>query len=199
MADVEQLRALDEERPLLGEARLERRQVHFGGIGFDLAEVGIERGFEREVRAEPHLDVGADASLDVLAIIERVAGITIAVDGGAAGDIWRRLDTARRDDAVDPADVAEARRPRAHGARNQDPVIGFVERRPEAIEIQAPHAVGLGVESQLRKRNPQLRGPPIARHMRFGSPHRVVSRCRTNPPGPRRDSDRCGRLRRSRR
>ena len=43
MADVEELRAFEEERPLLGEPRLERREVDFGGIGFDLTEVGIDR------------------------------------------------------------------------------------------------------------------------------------------------------------
>ena len=63
MADVEQLRALEKERPLLREARLERRQVDLGGIGFDLAEVRIDRGLEREVRTKTHLDVGADAAL----------------------------------------------------------------------------------------------------------------------------------------
>jgi hypothetical protein len=94
--------------PLLRKTRLEGGQVHFGRIGFDLAEVRVQRRFERQVRAQPHLDVGADASLEVLAVVERVAGIAIAADGRSAGDIRRRLDAARRDDTVDAADIAEA-------------------------------------------------------------------------------------------
>ena len=156
-----------------GKARLEGGQVDFRRIGFDLAEVRVDRGFERQVRAEAHLDVGADAALQVRAVVERVAAIAIAVDGRSAGDVRQRLDAARRDDAVDAADVAEARRPGAHGARNQDPVVGFVERRPEAIQVEAPGLVGARVEAQLRERNPQLGGPLIARHVGLGAPHRV--------------------------
>ena len=109
----------------------------------------------------------------VLAVVERIAEIAIAVDGRSAGDVRQRLDAARRNDAVDAADITEARRPGAHGARNQDPVVGFVQRRPEAIEVQAPGLLGSRVEAQLRERNPQLGGPLIARDVRFGAPHRV--------------------------
>ena len=39
--------AFDEERPPLGEERLEAAQVHDGGIRFDLAEIRIHRRGER--------------------------------------------------------------------------------------------------------------------------------------------------------
>ena len=43
--------ALDEERPPLGEERLEAAQVHDRRIGLDLAEVGIHRRGQRDARA----------------------------------------------------------------------------------------------------------------------------------------------------
>ena len=48
-AEIERAGAGDEERPLLREERLERREIHNRRIGFDLTEVGINRRVEREV------------------------------------------------------------------------------------------------------------------------------------------------------
>src|SRR5690606_30027423 len=51
----EDLVAFDEERPLLLEHRLERGEVHLGGIRLDLAEVRVDGGVEGEVAAEADL------------------------------------------------------------------------------------------------------------------------------------------------
>src|SRR5205085_11152408 len=61
-------RALDEERPLLPEKRLERREVEHRRIGLDLAEVRIDRGVEREVRGDAVLQAATDG--DVLRAAE---------------------------------------------------------------------------------------------------------------------------------
>ena len=41
---LENVDAFEKERPLLGEKRLERRQVHLGRVCLDLSEVRIHRG-----------------------------------------------------------------------------------------------------------------------------------------------------------
>ena len=56
---AEDVRPLDEERALLLEERLERGQVDDRRIDFDLAEVGIDRAVERQVAADPVLEVDA--------------------------------------------------------------------------------------------------------------------------------------------
>ena len=94
VADVEERRALEEERPPLGEAGLERGQVHFGRVGFHLAEVGVDGRFEREVGPEAHLDVGAEAADQVRPVGERVAGRRLGIAGGGAGDVGRDLEAA---------------------------------------------------------------------------------------------------------
>ena len=69
----EQLVALDEERAPLVEDRLERREVHDRRIRFDLAEVGIDRRVQREVRPEPVLEIAAGAPADL--VVERISRV----------------------------------------------------------------------------------------------------------------------------
>ena len=64
----------------------------------------------------------------------------------AAGDVRQQLDPPRRHDAGDAAQVAEARRPGALGARHDHPVVLFVERRTEALDVQAPDLLGLALK-----------------------------------------------------
>ena len=42
VADAEELIVFEEKRPLLGKPRFERGEIDLRGIGFDLAEVGID-------------------------------------------------------------------------------------------------------------------------------------------------------------
>ena len=56
-------RSFDEERPPLGEERLERVEVDDGRVGLDLAEVRVDRGRQRQARGQRVLEVGADRAL----------------------------------------------------------------------------------------------------------------------------------------
>ena len=62
LADLEQLRVLEKERPLLGEEQREAGQVDLLLVGFDLGEVGVDRGIERQVGPHPPLRVEPDAA-----------------------------------------------------------------------------------------------------------------------------------------
>ena len=127
MVDAEELRSLEEERPLLGEPCRERRQVHFGGIGLDLAKVRVEGGFERQVRPQPELHIRAHPARQIPAIVERVGQVAGAIDGGAACYIGKQLDAPRRPDAFDATQVAEARDKNAFGAGHHHPVALLTE------------------------------------------------------------------------
>jgi len=56
-------RALNEEWPPFLEECLEDAEVQHCWIRFDLPEIGVDRGIEREVRREPVLQVGAAGHL----------------------------------------------------------------------------------------------------------------------------------------
>src|SRR6266571_8564110 len=59
--EIEDRRPFDEERPLLGEERLDVTQIHDGGVHLDLPEVGVDRPAEREVAADPDLEIRSRA------------------------------------------------------------------------------------------------------------------------------------------
>ena len=62
----QQARPFGEERTPFGKSCGERRQIDLCGIRFHLAEIGVERGFERETGPEPHLEIGAHAAQAIL-------------------------------------------------------------------------------------------------------------------------------------
>ncbi len=107
------------------------------------------------------------------AVVEWIAPVAIAVHRRPAGDIGKRLDSPRRRDTGNAAELTEPRGPRAHRARDQDPVVLLVERRTEAKQIEAPGLIRARIETQLRKRNPELCGPLIHAGDRFRAPHRI--------------------------
>ena len=78
-----------------------------------------------------------------------------------------------RRQAADAAELAEPRRPGRDRARDRHPVVVFVERRHVAAHVEAPQLVGGVVEAQLRKRNPQLRGPALLGDVGARLPHRI--------------------------
>ena len=63
--EAERAGALDEERPPLGEERLEGIEIDDGRIGFDLAEVRIRRRGQREARRHRVLQVEADRAAGI--------------------------------------------------------------------------------------------------------------------------------------
>src|SRR5262249_16798513 len=91
--EVEDVGALDEERPSLGEVLLKRRQVHVRGVGVDLTEVGIDRRVERKARRQSVLRVHPDTGNLARAVIERRLW-TAGIDALLAGRrVWDELET----------------------------------------------------------------------------------------------------------
>jgi len=80
---VQELLGLD----VVAANRLEHGEVHLGGIGFDLAEIRVDRRFERHVGSEPQFHVRPDSLTQIPAIVEGVSGIAAAVDGRGARDV----------------------------------------------------------------------------------------------------------------
>ena len=103
MVDGEDLRAFQEERPPLGEARLDGGEVHFCGIGLDLPEVGIDRGFEGHVGPEAHLDVASHALGQIPAVVERISRVRGRRASWPPRHVGQKLDPPRRPDARDAA------------------------------------------------------------------------------------------------
>ena len=81
--------------PLLGEERLGGREVDLRRVGLDLAEVGIDRRVEREVRAKARLQIGAGARAEVAALVERVSRIGVVVDASTHPATYGLTSTGR--------------------------------------------------------------------------------------------------------
>jgi hypothetical protein len=86
---AEQLAPLGEEGPALVEEGLERTEVHLGRIGLDLAEIGVHRRVEREVRA--HAQLGVESHAAVPGVIQRVRGGRAGAVRRIAGDVRHEL------------------------------------------------------------------------------------------------------------
>jgi hypothetical protein len=111
--EVVDLEALQEGAPLreegssLGIERFSVGQVDDGRVGLHLSEVGIERGVERQVRAETHLQIGARVCLEVERVHERVRRIAVGRDGRAHRGIGKDLDPPSLLDGADSFQRAE--------------------------------------------------------------------------------------------
>ncbi|MCA9764609.1 MAG: dihydrodipicolinate synthase family protein, partial [Gemmatimonadetes bacterium] len=138
---AEDLGALDEERPLLGERDLEGVEVDDRRIGLDLAEVGVEGGVEGEPGPEPELEVEAGVEPRLAQVGERVAGLEApgAAHRQAGRHERQQLEAepvvARRQ----AAQLAEVRRPAGPVLGHDHPEVVLAGRRHEAVEVDAPH------------------------------------------------------------
>ena len=148
VAEIEDGRAFDEERPLLVEEGLPVTQVHDRGIHFNLTEVGIDGGVQREVRAEPDLGVRAGARVEFGAVIERIPGGRMR-EGRAARHVRHDLAAPRRFDPLDSHEIGEAGHEAAAIARRIDDEVELVLPGDVAAEIDAPHVLALSHEAQL--------------------------------------------------
>jgi hypothetical protein len=152
--ELEERVALDEERAPLLEERLERRQVQHGWIRLDLTEVGIGRPGKGQVRRDGELDVGPHR--EPLVSPEAVAR--------RRRDILRDhvrcdLGPLRSSEAVEPGEVAELRHEAGMGHAVQRPAAllsGALDRAPDG---HPEGDVGRRGVTQLRKRQPEFRGP----------------------------------------
>jgi hypothetical protein len=120
--------ALHEERPLLAEERLEGREIEHAGVRFNLAEVGIDRRVELQVRSHTVLQVGAGGEL-LLAADRRGLELRDVL----RDDVRRRLEAARGLEVVQVGDLAELR---------HEPRLRLAEQRPrDALRIAIEIAV----------------------------------------------------------
>src|SRR5205807_1840136 len=77
VAEIEGVAARDEERPLLLIVRLVRGQIDGRWIDFDLSEIGVDRGIEREARREQILYVRASGHASIRAVMIGISGLGI--------------------------------------------------------------------------------------------------------------------------
>ena len=111
----EEAPALDEEGPPLLEVGLERRQVHDRRVHLHLAEVGVHRAGQREVRRQQVLEVGAHPGVVLARMAEGIGGRDRRVVRRAPDDVREELGLARahgRCGAPRDGGTAAARRPR---------------------------------------------------------------------------------------
>ena len=94
MLKLERARPFDEERPPLREERLERVEVDDRRIGFDLAEVGIRRGREREAGRQRVLQVEPDRAARIGRSLSGLSLDRLRVD--AADGVRQQLELLRR-------------------------------------------------------------------------------------------------------
>src|SRR3989475_4736742 len=97
-AESEIARPLDEKGTTLVEERLERSQVHDRGIHLDLAEVGIDRGVEREIGREQEPRVPTDAAVPPVRLLEGIGRVAHGDVGRTAHDVGEQLRPAGRRD-----------------------------------------------------------------------------------------------------
>src|SRR5690606_19775107 len=152
-AEVEDVAALDEERALLVELRLERREVDDRGVDLDLAEVRIERRVQRQVRREPVLEVEPERGEVVGAVAVRVGERRAVVAGsgrvlGARDAVRQQLEAAAAVDAADAREVAVARDAAAlaPGREGEDGLL--LPARDGPLELHAPHLLGRSGEAE---------------------------------------------------
>ena len=161
--------ALDEERALLFEERLVRREVDHRRIRFDLSEVGIDRGVEREVGREANLCVEPGGG---------VAGGGHARRGGdAAHRVRQELDVPRRPQVLDAVQLPEVVHPaRAVAAGIRFHWILFLEAIDPAPRVQPPDLVILRRIAELIEGDLELGRPRVGFERHLAVPHGVPAR-----------------------
>src|SRR5690606_26040893 len=113
LAEAEDLISFGEEGALLVEARLEGGEVQVGGVHLDLAEVRVHRRVQRDVGAEPVLQVEPQVAAEVPAVVIGVREVHRFIEGhvpelGTGGGEGDQLQAARPLDVRDSLEVTEA-------------------------------------------------------------------------------------------
>ena len=158
VAEVEHLRILDEERPLLGEERLEGGQVQHRRVHFHLAEIGIERRVKREVRGHAVAQVQACVGLRRALRVERRP--TERRDGRRLHHrVRHELERLPRRRNLEANQVPEPRGPACVVLVPERPIVLLVAALDEATHLQSPRLFCGARKAQLAVGNPDLRGP----------------------------------------
>ena len=102
------LTALDKKRPPLLEDDLRSREIDHRRIRLHLSEVRVDRGIQREVGTDAHLDIASHPTLEIAPVVERIGRVWIARDGGSPGEVGKELDAPGVIDRGDPPQLTEA-------------------------------------------------------------------------------------------
>ena len=182
--ELEDLPALHEEGAPLVEAGLERGEVDHGRVHLDLAEVGVDGGVEGEVRAQPVLEVRARPSEVVRTGAERVAerhvgGRRLANVLGAQPGVGQDLQPAPGSDALDSAEVSEARHAAGFQLGREGEDGALLVAVDGALDLEPPLLIRVGAEAQLAEGDAHLHEPSFVRDRGGDVPDRVPG---TVPP-----------------
>ena len=168
---AQHLAALDEEGAALVEECFESAEIHFGRIGFDLAEVRIDCRVERQIAGYGGLAVHAKAT--GVGAVERIGH-----DGGRASrritrQVWQELHGAGRPHPFQTAQRTESRDVAGLAWRDHDPLQVFVLVRHPAINLKSPLLFGRWGKAQLREGDPHFRRPPSGVDHSSRRPHGI--------------------------
>ncbi len=172
---AEDLLALEEERPQLGEEeRVALVGLDLRPVGLDLREVGVEREVGREVRRHAvlhvHAEVGLRGVVDVAAV-----GQPAHLDGGGGR---QHLQVAAHRQVTQAADRPHLRQLARDAARHRGPDHRLVFRLQGSADLEPPAVLALAARriAQALERDGHLRRPAVV----DDSPARFEQRV----PGP---------------
>ncbi len=106
LSEGEEARPLEEEGSLLVEECLVVGEVDDGGVDLDLAEIGIDRGIEREIAAHTDPNIGPACGEIVAAVAERVSEAGVGVLA-TTGDVRRGFEVSLRRQPGESGETAE--------------------------------------------------------------------------------------------
>ena len=157
---AEDLRPLDEERPLLLEEGLEIAEVHYRGVDLDLPKVGVDGGVERKVAGEAVLHIESGGPEHPRAVVE---GVT---DGGAhelaAGHrVGKQGEVAARVKAVEAGEVGHPGGEPALLLGDELQPVALVLALDVALGVDAPGLAFGRPEAELGERDTELGRPPL--------------------------------------
>src|SRR6266480_364048 len=172
-AEIEDLGALDEKRPMLVEELLKGREVHERLVDFHLAEVGVHRRVERLTGAHPILHVRANIVRVRVRSLERIACTRRLAVGPAPDGVGQDLEVPTSLETREPDQLGKAGSHAALGPGDEG-IQGQLVLAPDpADEAHAPYlSLGRG-EAQLGERNADFGRPAERVHRGGGFPYGI--------------------------
>lgn len=137
---VQNLLALDEERPSLLEERLEGGEIDLRGVGLDLAEIGVEGKVEGQVVGDSDLAVEADVEVVVATRAKRVALLARSALA-ASHSVGQELDATLGLEVLQALQLSELADPARRVLGNALPGRAFLKAVELAHHLQAPGLV----------------------------------------------------------
>ena len=167
-AELEEPGVLEKERPLLGEEQIEAREVDLLVVDFDLREVRVERGVEREAGRDSVLEIQSGVAFEFRPVVSELEVLREAAD-----HIGQQLQVAlalgRK--PVERAGQADLRE--LEGPRCRRPQRFLVPPPQVAGDVEPPNQILAGPIAQRAKRDLHLRFPAAHGHLGAHAPHGV--------------------------